>query len=92
VVFTMPDKRYSSTTEKSSPSDGVYIPEDFVWGTSEKAKSRALSLYIIRSIVEKHGGTVVIDVATNTIDIDVPEKERLACAQEIEENVGTLCS
>ena len=92
MVFTMPDKRYSNTTEKSIPSDDVYIPEDFVWGTSKKAKSRALSLYIIRSIVEKHGGTVVIDMATNTIDIDVPEKERLACAQEIEENVGTLCS
>jgi hypothetical protein len=88
----MPDRRCSNTTENSSPSDGVYVPEDFVWGTNKKAKSRAFSLYIIRSIVEKYGGTVVIDIATNTIDIDVPEKERLACAQEIEENVGSLCS
>ena len=50
-----------------------------------------VSLFVIRSIVEKHGGTVEIDLATDTIHIDVPEKEQIACAQEIEEQVGALC-
>jgi hypothetical protein len=61
-----------------------------VWATSEETRLRALSLYIIRSIVEKHGGTIEIDIKTNTIDIDVPERKRLVCAQEIHEKVASL--
>ena len=66
-------------------------PEDYIWSTSEKSKLRALSLYIIRSIVERHGGSIEIDLATDTIDIDLPDDERSACAQEIEEEVGNMC-
>lgn len=65
--------------------------EDFVFATSEQARLRALSLYIIRCIVERRGGVVEIDLATNTINIDVPDEERLDCAQEIQEKVGSLC-
>ena len=65
--------------------------QDFVWATSEQARIRALSLYVIRSIVEKHGGTIDVDLATDTISIDVPKAEELACAQEIEEQVGSMC-
>jgi hypothetical protein len=65
--------------------------EGFVWATSEQARLRALSLYVIRSIVEKHGGTVDIDLATDTINIDVPKAEEVACAKEIEEQVGSMC-
>jgi sensor histidine kinase regulating citrate/malate metabolism len=56
-----------------------------------KTEIRATALYLIRSIVEKHGGTIEMDLATDTINIDVPEKERVACTQEIEEQVGTMC-
>ena len=55
------------------------------------ARMKALSLYLIRSIVEKHGGTIDIDLSTDTININVPEKEQVACAQEIEEQVGSMC-
>jgi hypothetical protein len=41
--------------------------------------------------VEKHGGTIVVDLGTDTINIDVPEQEKAACAQEIEEQVGKMC-
>lgn len=58
----------------------------------EESGLRATALYIIRLIVERHGGTIETDLATNTINIDVPEKERVACAQEIEEQVGRMCS
>lgn len=65
--------------------------QDYVWATSEQARFRALSLYLIRSIVEKHGGTIQVDLATDTINIDVPKDQELACAQEIEEQVGSMC-
>jgi len=63
----------------------------YVWATSEEARLRALSLYLIRSIVERHGGTVDVDLATDTINIDVPDEEQTACAQEMEEQVGSMC-
>jgi sensor histidine kinase regulating citrate/malate metabolism len=65
--------------------------EDFVWSTGEQSRLRALSLYLIRSIVKKHGGTVDVDLATDTININVPEEEQSDCAQEIEVQVGSLC-
>ncbi len=33
-----------------------------------------------------------MDLATDTINIDVPEQERAACTQEIEEQIGAMCS
>lgn len=66
-------------------------PQDYVWGSSEQAKQRSLSLYLIRAIVEKHGGTIQVDLATDTLYIDVPQEEELACAREIEEQVGSMC-
>jgi hypothetical protein len=65
--------------------------QDYVWATSDAARMKALSLYLIRSIVEKHGGTIDVDLATDTININVPAKEQVACAQEIEEQVGSMC-
>ena len=81
----MRQESYWNTSDTLSPG------EEYVWATSEKARSRALSLYRIRSIVERRGGTVEIDMATQTININVPEDEKVACAQEIEEQVGTVC-
>jgi len=66
-------------------------PQDYVWGSSEQAKQRSLSLYLIRSIVEKHGGNIQIDLATDTINIDVPKEAEIACAQELEQQVGSMC-
>jgi hypothetical protein len=67
-----------------------HIEEDFVWSTSEQTRLRTLSLYVIQAIVEKHGGSIQIDLGTDTIHIDVPPENQLACAQEIEEKVGAL--
>lgn len=65
--------------------------QNYVWGTSEEARLKAFSLYVIQSIVEKHGGTVEVDLATDTININVPEEQQAHCAQEIEEQVGSMC-
>lgn len=56
----------------------------------QKAQLHATALYLIRSIVEKYGGTVEMDLATDTININVPEKERAACARHIEEQFGPI--
>ncbi len=73
------------------PLNAKHAAEDYIWSTSEKARLRAFSLYLIRTIVERHGGTIDIDLATNTIDIDVPAKEQTACTLEIDQQVGSMC-
>jgi sensor histidine kinase regulating citrate/malate metabolism len=84
-------KSHRNTSGTLSPAHDDRVAEDYVWATNEKAKLRALSLYLIRSIVERHGGSIDVDLATDTINIDVPEREKAACAQEIEEQVGAMC-
>jgi hypothetical protein len=84
-------ERCRSNSDTLSRADEKPAIEDYVWSTSEKARLRALSLYIIRSIVEQHKGTIEIDLATDTINIGVPEENRLACAQEIAGKVGSTC-
>jgi hypothetical protein len=80
-----------NTTDSPNRNFDDHDAKDFVWATSEQAKLHALSLFLIRSIVESHGGTITVDLATDTINIDVPEEEQVICAQEIEEQVGAMC-
>jgi hypothetical protein len=61
--------------------------EDYVWATSQESKRHALSLSLIGSIVHKHGGTVQIDPETHSINIDVPDDEKLGCAEELSRKV-----
>jgi sensor histidine kinase regulating citrate/malate metabolism len=82
------DKLRTSGSGVDTKNDAI---EDFVWATSEQAKLRALSLYVIRSIVKKHGGTIDVDLATDTIKINVPKSEELVCAREIEQQIGSMC-
>jgi hypothetical protein len=87
----MEHEGYRNTSDIAYPADETRIGEDYVWATNEEARQRALSLYLIRSIVERHGGTIDIDLATETVNINVPENEQMACAQKIEEEVGSMC-
>ena len=59
--------------------------------SSEKARLRALSLTVIRSIVEQHHGSVGDDMTSEYVDIDVPDGEAAACAEEIGEQMGLIC-
>jgi hypothetical protein len=93
-IQAIPIMRLKGHRNRSDPFKAAQekrVAEDYVWATSEKTKLRALSLYLIRSIVERHGGTIEVDLGTDTINIDVPEKKKAACAQEIEEQVGKMC-
>lgn len=83
----------------NNPHDSTYIDmptlvdesrlaEDYVWATSEESRHHALSLSLIGSIVYKHRGTVRIDSETHCLNIDVPDEEKLACAEELGRKVN----
>jgi hypothetical protein len=63
--------------------DESRFAENYVWATSEESRRHALSLSLIGSIVHKHRGTVRIDPETYSLNIDVPDEEKLACAEEL---------
>jgi hypothetical protein len=46
--------RWDKLTGVGGTIDNHHL-EDFVWSTGEQSRLRALSLYLIRSIVKKHG-------------------------------------
>lgn len=56
-----------------------------IWSTSEKARWRTLSLYLIRSIVESYGGTVKVDLAKDRLSITVPSEYEAECARKVTE-------
>jgi hypothetical protein len=59
------------------------IPDDCVCGRGKVVMLRALKLYVVRSTAQKHGGTMEVDLATDTVNINVPKKEMAACTKEI---------
>ena len=68
-------------------ADKNRLTDDYVWATSEESRRRALSLSLIGSIVHKHRGTVRIDPETQSLNIEVPDEEKLACAEELGKKV-----
>ena len=79
----MKDKHNNRSVDMLIQNDETRWDEDYVWATSQESKRHALSLSLIGSIVHKHGGTVHIDPETHSINIDVPDEEKLACAEEL---------
>lgn len=83
----MKNEHDSKHIDMQTQADESHLAEDYVWATSEESKCHALSLYLVGSIVHKHGGTVRIDPETHSINIDVPDEEKLACAEELSKKV-----
>ena len=83
----MKNKHDGKHIDTLTQSDGTHWDEDYVWATSQESKRHALSLSLIGSIVHKHGGTVQIDPETQSINIDVPDEGKLACAEELSRKV-----
>ena len=83
----MKNEHEGNHIELQAQTDASPLAEDYVWATSEESKRHALSLYLIGSIVHKHRGTVEIDPETHSINIDVPDEEKQACAEELSKKV-----
>ena len=64
--------------------------QDCIWSSSEKSKMRATALYLVQSIVQKHGGSLSVDIETDTININVPDGKETDCAIEIADAVGGM--
>ena len=78
----MEHEGYRNTSDIAYPADETRIGEDYVWATNEEARQRALSLYLIRSIVERHGGAIDIDLATDTINKRTRERTGGLCSRD----------
>ncbi len=52
---------------------------------SERARVHALFTCILRPIVEKHGGRIQIDPATQSPLISIPQRTKVACFEELGE-------
>ncbi|NVM22535.1 MAG: hypothetical protein HWN68_12240 [Desulfobacterales bacterium] len=57
----------------------------------EKITLYVLSLNVIRSIVEQHGGTIEKNPITDNVWINAPPGKAFVCAREIEEQVDAMC-
>ncbi len=54
----------------------------------EKGNSYFLLLYLIRSVVEKHGGHMEIDENAGTYTVTISEGRKAACLRELKETIG----
>jgi hypothetical protein len=59
---------------------GVSVKNDI----QGKGASYYSLLGIIRSVLEKHGGTMKVDEDTNTIVLSIPRDKKKACYQALE--------
>jgi hypothetical protein len=56
----------------------------------EKARFHFLSLCSLRFVVEKHGGIIEIDPATQTAHICAPESKKAVCTHAVEEQIKII--
>ena len=61
---------------------------EYKWSTNEKEQFRDHALQTIASIVAKHGGTV--RVVGKTLDIDVPDENKVQCAMDIQDAMAAM--
>ena len=86
----MQNGNYHKATERTSFPDGGRGAHNRFQSAGEQVRLQALSLFIIRSTAEKHGGTAEVDLASDSINISVPEKEKAACIREIEAQLEAM--
>lgn len=67
-----------------------FSSSDFVWAQHWKSKQRTQKLQTIASLVHRYGGTVQVDIETNTLAIDVPEEHKVECALKVQEEMEKM--
>jgi len=58
--------------------------------TSEETRLMALAVHVVRSIAEKHGGSLTKIKGKKKIQIYVPRDNRKACAEQIAEQLSHI--
>ena len=90
LISQMQNGDYYNATEKTSlPDDGGAAQNRFC-SAGEQVRLQGLSLFIIRSTAEKQGGSAEVDLASDSINMSVPEKEKAACIREIEAQLEAI--
>ncbi len=56
----------------------------------ENPRRFALYCCIIRSVVEKYGGTAKVDSASCTVTLNIPQNKTTACTEELQEVLGPM--
>lgn len=64
------------------------VSDDGVRRKSEDAHLRALKLFVLASTARKYGGTMHYDLATDTVEINVPKEALAGCTQEAARQLG----
>lgn len=62
------------------------------WEEPTPEQMQSDSLLVIRGIVERYGGTVDVDIRTNTLYIDVPEGKEHEVALELDKALPGQCT
>ena len=61
--------------------------EDHVVTSKQLSTTLLLMLHTLRSVVEKHGGAIEIDEKDNSLFLNIPESNKVACFKELEESI-----
>ena len=86
----MGDKKHKNFTQYQDDIDVFELARAFVWGSSPESKREAASVYVIHAIAKKYHGKAEVDLASHSIDIQVPDEQKAACLKEIEEKTGMV--
>jgi len=69
---------------------------DYIRSTSFQSKQdmedRTDSLFILQNIAKKYGGTVKIDLETDTLFFNVPKESEVSCALEVQDAMAEFGS
>lgn len=63
-----------------------HVNPDRVFGNAMRTKT----ICLVRSIVDKYGGTVEVNRLNDEFTINIPEEYRVQCDQEVSDALATL--
>ena len=86
--YTMKNIKERNKYIELAEVDVLELARDFVWGSNAESKREGQSLYLVHAIAAKHQGKAKVDLQNHYIEVNVPDDNKAACLQEIEEKTG----
>lgn len=81
-------EKHGAAGEKAGTFNHRHVSDNWARRKPEDAQLRALKLFVLASTAEKYGGTMAFDLATDTVEINVPKEALAACTQEAAKQLG----